>query len=179
MHGFFKISFWLFLKIIWHLCGAFIGHCVSWSDRSWIQVCLTSPLFWENPILALSIILHVVMPLEWESRLLPQLYSSSCKIHKQRQRCNTWSSTVWAPPFLLSSREWFSYCEMDRHCWLRRNPPYSLTLLFPFPPLIPLSLAFKSPKVCILQITQGFISFNIFDPEATFQNCFLSFVWNN
>lgn len=28
---------------------------------------------------------------------LPQPYSSSCRIHEQWERCNTWSCTVWAP----------------------------------------------------------------------------------
>lgn len=37
------------------------------------------------------------------------------------------------PPLLPSSRECLCHCEMDRHCWPRRNPPHWLTLLVPFP----------------------------------------------
>ena len=44
------------------------------------------------------------------------------------------------PPLLPSSRECLCHCEMDRRCWLRRNPPHWLTLLFPFPLHITLSL---------------------------------------
>lgn len=43
------------------------------------------------------------------------------------------------PPLLPPSRECLCHCKTDRHCW-PRNPPLWLTLLFPFPLSITLSL---------------------------------------
>lgn len=62
------------------------------------------PSFWEKPKLALRTILHVVMPLQWESWQLPLPSSSACTSHQQWERCNTWSSTAWAPTAAASLR---------------------------------------------------------------------------
>ena len=53
--------------------------------------------FWEGPKQAPRTILHVVIPLQWESWQLPKPCSSSCRIRRQQERCNTWSCTVCAP----------------------------------------------------------------------------------
>lgn len=76
--------------------------------------------------------------------------SSSCRIVSNGKDATHGAAQSEPPPLLPSSRECLCHCEMDRRCWLRRNPPHWLTLLSPFPSHYnPFPSAFKSPKVCV------------------------------
>lgn len=141
---------WIFATVIWNfwfnsnhtitVCGdwSFVSENVCYysatpfSERipDWLsgQSCMLSCLCNESP------------------GKLPQPYSSSCRIHEQWERCNTWSCTVWAPT-TAAFLQGMPLPLWDGQALLAEEE--STTLVYPTLRYNPFLSAFKSPKAYV------------------------------
>lgn len=127
----------------------------------WVRLQIVSPVAWEPP--------HPILPPSWLCgqscccMLSCLCYESPGSSHSTVVDATHGAALSKPPPLLTSSREFLCYLEMDRHCWLKTRPHW-LTLLFPFPLTVTLSLQPLNHQknmflcdICINVLSQLFI----------------------